>query len=105
MGPRTLPWGSPVLTGKGEEQGSIVSHTSTRGEDVSHPRVELTLDSTSRQFGEQGRMPDCTKSLRYVQRNGPDLISDIEGLQHCWESRSSNVQGKSLTGPESKLMI
>ena len=60
-----------------------------RGEEVSNPRVELALDSIGRQFGEQGRMPGCIKSSIYVQRDSPDLMSDIEGLHHCWESRSS----------------
>ena len=58
-------------------------------EEVSNPRVELALDSIGRQFKEQGRIPDCIESSRYVQRDGPDLMSDIEGLYHCWESRSS----------------
>ena len=47
---------------------SIESYTlSTRVEEVSNPRVELAMDSIGRQLGEQGRMPDCIKSLRYVQ--------------------------------------
>ena len=50
-----------------------------RVEEVSNPRVELALDSIGRQFGEQGRMPDFIKSSRYVQRDSPDLMSDIEG--------------------------
>ena len=54
-----------------------------RVEEVSNPRVELALESIGRQFGEQVRMPDCIKSLRYVQRDGPDLMSDIEGHHHC----------------------
>ena len=54
----------------------------TRGEEVSNSRVELALDSIVRLFGEQGRMPDCIKSSRYVQRDGPDLMSDIEGFHH-----------------------
>ena len=60
-----------------------------RVEEVSNPRVELALDPIGRQFGEQGRMPDCNKSSRYVQRDIPDLISDIEDHHHCWESISS----------------
>ena len=46
----------------------------------SKPCVELALDAMGRQFGEQGRMPDCNKSMRYVQRDDPDLMTDIEGL-------------------------
>ena len=60
-----------------------------RVEEVSNPRVELALDSIGRQFGEQGRISDCIESSRYVERDGPDLTSDIEGLHHCWEGRSS----------------
>ena len=68
-------------------KGSVESDTLvTRVVEVRNPRVELALDSIGRQFGEQGRMPDCIKSSRYVQREGPDLMSEIEGLHHCWES-------------------
>ena len=61
-------------------RGSIESHTSLRGEEVSNPRVEFVLDSIGKQFREQGRIPDCIKSSRYVQRDDPDLMSDVEGL-------------------------
>ena len=44
------------------------------------PRMELALDAMLREFEEQGRMPDCIKSSRYVPRDSPDLMSDIEGL-------------------------
>ena len=50
----------------------------TRMEKVIRPCVELALDAIGREFGEKGRMSDCTK--RYVQRDSPDLTSDIEGL-------------------------
>ena len=44
---------------------SIESHTlGMRVEDISNPRVELGLDAIGREFGEQGGMPDCIKSLR-----------------------------------------
>ena len=59
----------------------MVSHTlALRVEEVRNPRVELALDSIGRQFGEQWRMPDCIESSRYVQRDGPDLLSDMKGL-------------------------
>ena len=74
-----------------------------RGEEVSNPRVELALDSIGRQFGEQGRIPDDIKSSRYVQRDGPDLMSDIDGFHHCGWSKQ-HVQG-GVTRPESELMI
>ena len=52
----------------------------TRVEEVSKPCVEFALDAIGREFGEQGGMPDCIKSTRYVYRDGPDLISAIEGF-------------------------
>jgi len=59
MGPRTLPWGSSSLDREGRSKGSVESHISTtRGEEVSNPRMELALYSIGRQFGEQGGMPD-----------------------------------------------
>ena len=48
------------------------------------------------EFAEQSGVPDCVKCLRYVQRNGPKLMSDIQVEWH--------VQG-GVTGPESELMI
>ena len=51
-----------------------------RVEEVSKPCVELSLDAISREFGEQGRMPDCIESTRYVQRDGPNLMPNIEGF-------------------------
>ena len=58
-------------------KGSVESHMLAMGvEEVSYSRVELALDATGRQFGEQGEMPDCIKSSRYVQRDGPDLMSE-----------------------------
>ena len=52
----------------------------TRVEEVSNPRGELALDAIGRVFGEQSGMPDCIKSTRHVQRDGPELVSDIEDL-------------------------
>ena len=51
-----------------------------RVEEDIKPCVELALDSIGRESGEQGGIPDCFKSMRYVQRNSPDLMSDIEGI-------------------------
>ena len=48
--------------------------------EVRKPGVKLAFDATGREFGEQGRMADCTENTRYVQRDGPDLTSDVEGL-------------------------
>ena len=49
-------------------------------EEVGKPCVELALDAIGREFEEQGRMPDCIESTRYVQRDGPELMSAIESL-------------------------
>ena len=51
-----------------------------RVEEVSNPRGELAFDAIGREFGKQGRMPDYIESSRYGERDGPDLMSDIEGL-------------------------
>ena len=52
----------------------------TRVEEINSPRVELALDSVGRQLESKAECQDCIKSLRYVQRDSPDLMSDIEGL-------------------------
>ena len=76
MGVENNALGYSSLDRERRRKGSIESHTSaTRVEEVSHPRVELALDSI--EFGEQGKMPDCIDSSRYVQGSGPDLKSDI----------------------------
>ena len=82
MGPRTLPWSTPAMTGTGEERVPLRATLAPGVEEVSNPRVELALDFIGRQFGENGMLPDRLKSLRYVQRDCPDIMSDIEGLHH-----------------------
>ena len=73
--------GHSSLDRKRRSKDYFEGHTfALRVEEVSKPCVELALDAISREFGEQGRMRDCIKSLRYLQRNGPDLMSNIEGL-------------------------
>ena len=73
-------------------------------EEVSNPRVEFALDSIGRQFGKQGRMPDCIRSSRYVQRDGPDLKSDIDGLHPLLGEWKHHFQVR-VTRSESELMI
>ena len=74
-------------------KASIESHLlATRVEEVSNPRVELSLDVIDREFGEQGRMPDCIQSLRYVQRDSPELMSDIDGLHPFFGELKQFVQ-------------
>ena len=59
-------------------KGSIECHMlATRVEEVRKPCVELALNVISRGFGEQGGMPECIKSMRHVQRDCSDLMSDI----------------------------
>ena len=90
MGPRTLPCGTQALTGRGDERVPLRATCCPREgrksviQEWGWPWIPL-----GRQFDEQGRMPDCIKSSRYVQRDGPDLMSDIEDLRHCCESISS----------------
>ena len=82
-GPRTLlPWGTPALAGRGDERDSVKCHMlATRVEEVGRPCVELALDAIGREFGEDGRMPDCIESTIYcMSRDGPDLMSDIADM-------------------------
>ena len=65
-----------------------------RTEEVNKARVELALDATGRKFGEQGGMPDCIASSRYVERDGPDLMSNIEGLHPLLGESKQHVQGR-----------
>ena len=73
-------------------------------EEVSNPRVELALDSIDIEFGGQGGMPDCIKSTRYVQRDGPDLMSDIEGFNPLLGEKK-HLDQVSVTWHESTLKI
>ena len=74
---------------------SVESYTlAARVEEVSNPRVELALDSVGRQFGEQGRMPDCFESSSFVQRDGPDLMSNIEGVHPLLGEEKQHDQGR-----------
>ena len=77
---------------------------STRVEEVCHPGVELALDSLGTQSGEQGRMSDSIESSKYVQRDGPDHMSDIEGLHPLLGVLKQHVQSR-VTRSESELMI
>ena len=62
-------------------------------EEVRKPCVELTLDDIGREFGEQGRMPDCIKSPRHVQRDGPHPMSDNEDLHPLLGESKQHVHG------------
>ena len=67
-----------------------------RVENVSKPCVELAWDVIGREFGEQG--------TRCVERDGPDLMTDIEGLYPLVVEWKMYVQGK-VTWSESEMMI
>ena len=75
-----------------------------RVEEVSQACVELNLDSIGRPFVEQGRMPDHINSMRYVQIDGPNLMSDIDGLHPLLIELKQHVQG-AVTWSETKLEI
>ena len=49
----------------------------------------MALDTIGREFSEQCGMPEHIESSQYVEGDSADLMSDIEGLHHCWECRSS----------------
>ena len=49
-------------------------------------------------------VPDCIKYLRYVQRDGPDFMSEIESLHPLVGEQWQHVQGR-VTKIESELMI
>ena len=72
--------------------------------EVSKPCVELALDATGREFGEQSRMPDCIESSRIVKRQDPDLMSDIERRNPLLGEQNQYVHG-SIICSESKLVI
>ena len=64
----------------------------------------MTLDTTGRVFGEQGRMPDRIKSMRYVSGDGSDLMSGIEDLHPLLGEQKQHIQG-GVTWSEFKLAI
>ena len=66
--------------------------------------MELALDCIGRKFGEQGRMPDCIESSRYVKIDSPDVISEIGSLHPLLGEQRQHVQGR-LTESQSKLVI
>ena len=68
------------------QMDSIESHTlAMRGEQVSHPRVELVLDAIGRPFGCQtvAKAQDMSKKMALI------LCLTLRASIHCWESRSS----------------
>jgi len=54
----------------------------------------------------RARWGDCIKRLRYVSRDSPDLMSDIEGLHPLLGERKQYVQGRvTRSESESELII
>ena len=64
----------------------------------------MALDTIGREFGEQGRVPDCVKSTRYVEGDTADFMSGIEDLHPLLGEQKQHIQGRE-TRYESKLMI
>ena len=64
----------------------------------------MALYSRGRQFVEQGRMPDCIESARYVQRDDPDVTSDIEDFRLLLKEEKQLVQRR-VTRSECEVMI
>ena len=64
----------------------------------------MALDTMGREFDEQGRVPDCVKSTRYVEGDGSDFMSGIECLHPLLGEQKQQIQGR-VTWSETKLMI
>ena len=64
----------------------------------------MALDTIGREFGEQGRVPDCVKSTGYVEGYGSDFLSGIEDLHPLLGEQKQHIQGR-VTWSETKLMI
>ena len=64
----------------------------------------MSLDNKGREFGEQGRVPDCVKSTRYMSGYGSDFMSGIEDLHPLLGMQNQHIQGR-MTWSESKLMV
>ena len=63
----------------------------------------MALDTVGREFGEQGRVPDRVKSMRYVSGD-LDFMSVIEDLHPLLGEQKQHIQGR-VTWSETKLMI
>ena len=61
-----------------------------RAEQVSKPCVELPWMP----FGEQGVVPDCMECSRHVLRDGPDIMSGVEGLHLLLGEQKQHAQGR-----------
>ena len=64
----------------------------------------MALDTIGREFGEQGRVPDRVKSMRYVSGYVSDFMSGIEYLHPLLGEQNQHIQG-GVTWSETKLMI
>ena len=65
--------------------------------------MEVVLDTIGREFGEQGRVPDRIKSMRYVSGYGSDFMSGIEDLHPLLGEQKQHIQGR-VTWSETKLI-
>ena len=64
----------------------------------------MALDTIGREFSEQGRVPDCVKSMRYVEGYGSNFMSGIEYLHPLLGDQKQHIQGR-VTWSVSKLII
>jgi len=64
----------------------------------------MAVDTTGREIGEQGRVPDPIESTWYVEGGGFDFMSDIEDVHPLLGEQKQYIQGR-VTWPESKLII
>ena len=61
----------------------------------------MALDTIGREFGEQRRVPDSVKSMRYVLGYGSDLMSGIDYLHPLLGEQKQHIQGR-VTWSETK---
>ena len=61
----------------------------------------MALDTIGREFGEQGRVPNCVKSTQYVSGYGSDFMP---GLHPLLGEQKQHIQGR-VTWSETKLKI
>ena len=89
----SLPWGTPSLKGflweahVDYERGGNRSSKNGVGFGFHRQRVWR-----ARQDARLYQKPEICR-----ERDSPDILSDIEGLHHCWDSQKQHVQGRVTT--------
>ena len=64
----------------------------------------MTLDTKGREFGDQGRVPDCIEGTQYVEVDGSDFLSGIEDLHPLLGEQKQHILDREIWS-EYKLMI